>query len=49
MYLDSYLTIRGGGWIEKGEALFIGDYVPAPTTARVVGRISMEGGSGPKV
>lgn len=32
-----------------GDALFIGDYVPAPATARVVGRISEEGGSGPKV
>ena len=33
----------------QGDALFIGDYVPAPATARVVGRISKEGGSGPKV
>jgi hypothetical protein len=33
----------------QGDALFIGDYVPAPATARIVGRISKEGGSGPKV
>jgi uncharacterized protein len=33
----------------QGDALFIGDYVPAPATARIVGRISEEGGSGPKI
>jgi DNA helicase HerA-like ATPase len=46
--VPSELIDRIAGF-RQGEALFIGDYVPAPTTARVVGRISMEGGSGPKV
>jgi Helicase HerA, central domain len=46
--VPSELIDRIAGF-RQGEALFIGDYVPAPTTARIVGRISKEGGSGPKV
>lgn len=34
---------------KKGEGLFMGDFVPAPVTARIAGRITEEGGHDPEL